>query len=83
MIHVALSYVILALIGFSAFCYVRAFRAWTGQLRNPEIDQMSVAQREAYVRSGEYLALRTSVRKAIYSTTVLSVALYVVMHLNF
>ena len=83
MTHVALSYVILALIGFSAFRYVKAFRAWTKQLRDPAIEQLSVAQREAYVRSGEYLALRNSVRKAIYSTTLLSVALYVVMHLSF
>jgi hypothetical protein len=83
MIHVALSYVILALIGVCAFRYVKAHRAWTRQLASPAVEQLSVEQREAYVRGSEYLALRTAVRKAIYGTTLLSVALYVVMHLSF
>jgi hypothetical protein len=83
MIHVALSYVILALIGFCAFRYVRAYRAWTQQLRDPAVEQLSVKQREAYVQTREYLALRTSVRKAIYGTTVLSVLLYLAMHLPY
>jgi len=83
MIHVALSYVILALIGFCAFRYVKAYRAWTQQLQSPAVEQLSVQQREEYVHSSEYLALRTSVRKAIYGTTLLSVALYFVMHLPF
>ena len=70
MIHIALTYTLIALLAFCTYRYLQAFHAWTGRLCDPAVASMSEAQRAAYMQTPEYAALRGAVRSAILYSAI-------------